>query len=148
MNKRKPHAWYAQFYVNRVQGEASIGSVEQFPTKERAREAFNRMAQEIPGFQPVPSRPYSTMAIRNLLNRLAHRAGIGHVHPHSLRRACACHMLTSGADIRSIQVLLGHKNIRNTQIYTTLTAEELKKIHEKYHPHEQRWKTDGEKEEG
>ena len=92
--------------------------------------------------------PYSTVAILNLLNRLAHRAGIGHVHPHSLRRACACHMLTSGADIRSIQVLLGHKNIRNTQIYTTLTADELKKIHEKYHPHEQGRKPDGEKEEG
>lgn len=135
----------ARFYVNRVQRAISLGTIKQIPTKQQARAVFDRLAREIPGYQPLPAGSYTAQAIRNVLSRLAHRAGIGHVHPHSLRRAAACHMLSHGADIRSIQVLLGHANIRNTQIYTTLTADELKKIHDKCHPHAQR-KADGEKE--
>lgn len=85
----------------------------------------------------MPRGPYSTRAIYNLIAKLGRRARIGHVYPHSLRRAMACHMLSSGAGIREIQELLGHTNLSTTQIYTHLTPEELKSIHERCHPHAQ-----------
>ena len=104
--------------MNRVgQRAICIGSVEQFPTKEEARSAFNRLVQQIPDFRPVPSRPYSHFAIRNVLNRLAHRAGIAYVHPHALRRAMASHMLQRGANLRVIQDLLGHERLNTTMRY-------------------------------
>jgi integrase/recombinase XerD len=53
---------------------------------------------------------------------------------HGLRHACAVGMLKNGADIRSIQELLGHRSLSSTQIYTRLTIEDLKKAHARYHP--------------
>lgn len=60
------------------------------------------------------------------------------VHPHAMRHACAVHMLRNGARIREIQVLLGHRNITSTQVYTRLTAADLKGLQDKYHPREGR----------
>jgi site-specific recombinase XerD len=128
--------WNAAFYVNRVQRHVSIGSLVELPTIEAAREKFDRMAAEIPGFIPVPARPYTSRAICNVIHRLAHRANLGRVHPHMLRRAFACHMLQGGASIRAIQDLLGHDYLRTTTFYAGLTAGDLKKAHSKYHPHE------------
>ena len=59
-----------------------------------------------------------------------------HIHPHALRHSCATHMLKNGAGIRHIQVLLGHNRLETTQGYTKLTINDLKDIHEKYHPRE------------
>jgi site-specific recombinase XerC len=115
-----------------------IGSLQQFRDAESARRKFERIAADIPGFKRVPARAYHPMAIRLVLKKLAHRAGIGRVHPHSLRRAMACHMLSHGADIRSIQELLGRTSLSTTMIYTHLTAQDLKAIHERCHPPSQR----------
>jgi site-specific recombinase XerD len=76
----------------------------------------------------------SARYIQNMISRCALQAGLSkRVTPHTLRHTYATDLLAHGADLRSVQELLGHKNVSTTQVYTHVTNKQLRDIHEKYH---------------
>ena len=86
----------------------------------------------------------SPRSIQRIVKKYSKKAKLPvKVTPHSLRHSFATDLLFHGADIRSVQEMLGHKNIANTQIYTHVTNAQLKKVHQKFHSGNQEEKSSG-----
>jgi integrase/recombinase XerC len=87
-----------------------------------------------PVFLSEWNRRINTRTIPRTIHKWCHLAGVRRVHPHAFRHSCATHMLEGGADIRVVQVLLGHAHLTTTEIYTHVGTRKLKSVFANTHP--------------
>ena len=90
-------------------------------------------------FVGAVGRPVTRQAVWRLVKTATGGAG----SPHTLRHSCATHMVDHGADLRSVQTVLGHADIATTQIYTHVALGRLRSVHRAHHPREQRLRREG-----
>ena len=133
---RRAVAGERQFLIVRGKGDKE----RLVPLSDRAREALDRwlplLADGTSWLFPSGKAHVSRVRLFQMLRELAARAGVdpAGVSPHVLRHAFATHLLEGGADLRALQMMLGHADIATTQIYTHIDQSRLKAIHEKFHP--------------
>ena len=109
-------------------GEIALSAVRKYLDK--------RKKQSNAVFLNKNGKRISTRGVRDVVEKYLKIAGIRRgVSPHTFRHSFATHLLNRGADLRTVQELLGHANLSTTQIYTHLTTEKLKNVYDKAHPH-------------
>lgn len=102
---------------------------------EQARPVFMKKRTSNVLFLNRSGEAFSRQGLWKLIKKYAKMAGLERkVHPHTFRHSFATHLLEGGADLRSVQIMLGHEDITTTQIYTHVTRDRLKEIHKKFHP--------------
>ncbi len=120
-----PFGQEAQQWLQRYMGQARPALLGQRQTEDLF----------ITSSGPQPGTAMSRIMFWNLVKRYAIQAGItSPLSPHTLRHAFATHLLNHGADLRAVQMLLGHADISTTTIYTHVARERLKSLHAQHHP--------------
>ncbi|MDR2507769.1 MAG: site-specific tyrosine recombinase XerD [Candidatus Accumulibacter sp.] len=115
-------------------GENAVDSLCRYLAEARGELLGRRVCEYL--FVTARGSAMTRQAFWQLIKRYAPRAGIDpeRLSPHVLRHAFATHLLNHGADLRVVQMLLGHSDISTTQIYTHIARERLKSLHEQHHP--------------
>ena len=114
-------------------GEEASDWLERYLAGARAELLAGRASDALFPSRRAPA--ISRQAFWQAVKRYALRAGIGReISPHTLRHAFATHLLNHGADLRVLQMLLGHRDLSTTQIYTHVARERLKRLHAEHHP--------------
>jgi integrase/recombinase XerD len=114
-------------------GEEAIGWLERYQRESRPELLAGRLSAHL--FATRRASAMTRQAFWYLIRRYAVQAGIRkHLSPHTLRHAFATHLLNHGADLRVVQLLLGHSDLSTTQIYTHVARERLKQLHAEHHP--------------
>jgi integrase/recombinase XerD len=114
-------------------GEEAVGWIDRY--RQHARPALLGARTSDALFVTARGAAMTRQAFWGLIKRHAASAGIrAAISPHTLRHAFATHLINHGADLRVVQLLLGHADISTTQIYTHVAQERLKALHRKHHP--------------
>ena len=114
-------------------GEEAVAWIERYQREARPALIGARRSDAL--FVTARGGPMTRQAFWGLVKRHAATAGIRRaISPHTLRHAFATHLINHGADLRVVQLLLGHADISTTQIYTHVARERLKALHRKHHP--------------
>jgi integrase/recombinase XerD len=114
-------------------GEEAVAWIERYQRTGRPQLLGARKSDAL--FVTARGAPMTRQAFWGLIKRYALAAGVARtVSPHTLRHAFATHLINHGADLRVVQLLLGHADISTTQIYTHVARERLKALHRKHHP--------------
>ena len=114
-------------------GEEALSWIRRYVAQSRGVLLEARTSDAL--FVTARAAPMTRQAFWQLIKRYALQAGIATtLSPHTLRHAFATHLLNHGADLRVVQMLLGHADISTTQIYTHVARERLKQLHAKHHP--------------
>ena len=114
-------------------GESARDALKEYLNEGRNRLCKNNQNDFI--FLNLSGKNLTRQGFWKMIKRRAVQAGIAkNIMPHTLRHSFATHLLENGADLRSVQAMLGHADISTVQIYTHVTRERLRQIHEEYHP--------------
>jgi len=113
-------------------GGAAEAALQRYLARGRPRMATAGRTQRL--FVSVRGRPLHPSDVRRALLRALERAGIPQRSPHALRHTFATHLLEGGADLRSIQDMLGHASVGTTQVYTHVSVRHLRTAHANAHP--------------
>ena len=114
-------------------GEEAVAWIDRYQREARAALLAGRKADAL--FVTARGGPMTRQGFWLLVKRHARAAGIRiEISPHTLRHAFATHLINHGADLRVVQMLLGHADISTTQIYTHVARERLKALHRRHHP--------------
>jgi integrase/recombinase XerD len=115
-------------------GRAAIGAIREYLENQRP-ELTKANPNASPVFVSRAGKGLTREMVWVLVKKYVRRAGLNDkVSPHTLRHSFATHLLSGGADLRLVQELLGHANIRTTQRYTHVDRERLKAVHRQFHP--------------
>ena len=110
-------------------GRSAIQALEQYVQRGRPELVRSKSGIQRALFLSVRGNPLTTQKVWQMV-----RSVNSHASPHKLRHSCATHMVEHGADLRTVQTLLGHADIATTQVYTHLAIDRLKQVHRLHHP--------------